>query len=243
MKNILHQTAHQKVCGRMLFATQFIEKKDVVDKKILDIGCGFGWQEIYALENCCRSIDAIDANANDIVTARHEIKDRRVHFRIGSALTLPYPDRSYDTVIAWEIIEHLPKHAEKRMFEEVRRILKRRGVFYMSTPYNNFFTVLFDPAWWITGHRHYSEKQVQKFGQDVGLAVRKIAIKGGLWEIGSILNLYVAKWIFRRFPFYNSFFERKQNAEYKMKKGMATIFCKFQKSSSARASLRGISAF
>ena len=73
---------------------------------------------------------------------------------------------------SWEVLEHIPKDTEKKMFNEVNRVLKPGGIFYISTPYNNVISNIFDPAWWLIGHRHYSLEKVKKYAQDAGFEIK-----------------------------------------------------------------------
>lgn len=63
----------------------------------------------------------------------------------------------------------------------------------------------------------------------MGFVLEKSEIKGGLWSILSILNLYISKWIFRRGPFFPFFFEKKINKELSQKNGFFNIILKFKK--------------
>ncbi len=42
--------------------------------------------------------------------------------------------RKFDVVVAFEVIEHLPIGTHKRFLENVKKILKKRGDFLISTP-------------------------------------------------------------------------------------------------------------
>jgi SAM-dependent methyltransferase len=129
------------------------------------------------------------------------------------------------------VIEHIPKGTENLMFNEVARLLKPDGVFYLSTPYRSFFTNILDPAWWLVGHRHYSRQSLENFAAASSLKIETVVIKGGWWSLINILNLYISKWIFRRKPFLESFFSDKENVEYMENDvGFANIYIKFRKS-------------
>ncbi len=58
------------------------------------------------------------------------------------------------------------------MFSEAYRVLKKGGVFYLSTPYDNFFAKIFDPAWYF-GHRHYSLNRLKNFAELNGFIIDK----------------------------------------------------------------------
>lgn len=229
MKNIINAKPDTELHGRVLYSTQFVDDTDVKNKDILDIGCGFGWFELDALKKGCHKIVGLELSNEDLKTAKENIKDERIEFGVGSAINIPYENKVFDTIVTWEVVEHIPCGSETQMFGEANRVLRDDGMFYLSTPLNNFFADAFDPAWWLIGHRHYSKNKIVKLGENNGFKIEKIILSGGIWEILGINNLYIAKWIFRRQPFFEKFFHKKQDAEYKKEKGFTNIFIKFRK--------------
>lgn len=228
MRNIIKEKPTDEINGRSLYNTQFISDEDLKDKTVLDIGCGFGWFELNAQKRGVYKIIGLELNEKDLETAKKYIQNNNVEFKNGSAISLPFPNNFFDTVVSWEVIEHIPKNTELKMFEEVKRVLKPKGVFYLSTPYSSFFSIIFDPAWWLINHRHYSREKLVSYAQyEKNFRIGKIITKGGFWELLGINNLYISKWIFRRRQFFEKFISKKQNLEYKKEKGFANIFCKF----------------
>jgi 2-polyprenyl-3-methyl-5-hydroxy-6-metoxy-1,4-benzoquinol methylase len=229
MYNLIKEKPTDTLHGRALYNTLFVQENDIKNKKILDIGCGFGWFELNAILRECENVIGIEIAEEDLLTVRKYIKDSRVDFKVGSAIKLPFENNKFDTIVSWEVIEHIPKNTENKMFSEVNRVLKNNGVFYLSTPFNSFFSNIFDPAWWLIGHRHYKKNDLINFAESNGFKIEKIILNGGIWEILGINNLYIAKWIFRRTPFFEKFFNEKQDKEYKKQKGFTNIFIKFKK--------------
>jgi SAM-dependent methyltransferase len=231
MKNLLNERPDLNLHTRLKFSNNLVDVGDIRNKKVLDIGCGFGWFELNALKKGVREIAGIEITALDLQPAKENIKDKRAIFKIGGALKLPFGDNYFDTVVAWEVIEHIPKNTENKMFSEVRRVLKKNGVFYLSTPYDSFWSKYFDPAWWLIGHRHYSKEKLIDCGNKNGLSVAKIYLKGRWWGLVNLLNLYIAKWIFRRESFSEDKLITKEDHEYESDKGFMGIFVKFEKRS------------
>lgn len=229
MKNISKQTPRDIISGRRLFNTLFVDNKDLEGKKILDIGCGYGWFELKVVEEGVKMVIGVEPSANDLTTARKYIQNPKIIFREGNAINLPFGERSFETVVAWEVIEHLPPSSEEKMFNEVVRVLKSKGTFYLSAPFDSVFSKIFDPAWWLFSHRHYRFRRLQSLGENAGLKIEKAVVKGNFWEILSINNLYLAKWIFRRRPFFQEFLNKKQNEAYGKEKGFTNIFIKYRK--------------
>ena len=53
------------------------------------------------------------------------------------------------------LLEIKLKNTERKALEEIKRVLKKDGNLFISTPANNFSN-FFDPAWYF-GHRHYNK--------------------------------------------------------------------------------------
>ncbi len=229
MKNIINIKPTEKLHGRALYNTVFIDEVDIVNKDILDVGCGYGWFELNAYERGCKKIVGIELLDQDLETARDNINSSMIEFCVGDAVALPFKEKCFDTVVSWEVIEHISSGMEKDMFIEVSRVLKNGGTFYLSTPLNNVLSNIFDPAWWLIDHRHYNRCDLIKFSEKCGLVLEKVVLSGGIWGILWINNLYIAKWIFRRKPFFEDFFNKKQDKEYLAENGFTNIFVKFRK--------------
>lgn len=213
MKNIINEKPITNAHGRTLLNVVFVDKKDYQNKKMLDIGCGMGWFELIADLKGCDSIYGIEISEQDLLAAKKNINNNKIHFKVGDATNIPFTDNFFDTVVSWEVIEHVPKQAENKMFQEVNRVLKVGGSFYLSTPHNSILSKITDPAWWLLGHRHYSDRQLINFGQQNGFQINRIIIKGGFWEMLSIVNLYSQKWLFHRRPILEQFVTKKVDQE------------------------------
>ena len=231
MKNILHEEPldFADLHGRLKYSCLFVAGDDIKGKELLDIGCGFGWFELYTIKKGVKSIVGLERSEEDLHTAKAYIKHPNVSFQIGTAIDLPFKDNSFDAVVCWEVIEHLPKNTEYRMFRDICRVLKSRGRFYLSTPYASFLSITFDPAWWLIRHRHYTSRKLIKLAQETGFEVENVVLNGGWYELIGMNNMYVSKWIFRRSPFLKDFFDRKQDEEYHRSNGFANIFLKLAK--------------
>lgn len=228
MKNILDDTPFFVPHGRLLRSLKFVSSGDIKDKAILDVGCGYGWFEVDVLKRGAKKITGIEISEDDLKTVKKNIKDKKATFLTGSAIKLPFKDNTFDTVVCWEVIEHIPKDTEDIFFSEVYRVLKAKGSFYLSTPHHAFFSTYTDPAFWLTGHRHYTSHKLSELGKRHNLAVKSIHVYGGFWTVISLLNMYIAKWVFRRGRFFNDFFTRRDDEDYQ-KNGFYNIFVKYIK--------------
>src|SRR5690606_14218866 len=103
---------------------------------------------------------------------------RDLSFKVGSAERLDFPDDSFDVVVMLEVIEHIPENMEESVIKESFRVLKKNGSLIITTPYHHPISILFDPAYFLIGHRHYSEKYLSDLLERNGFNIKKIYKKG-----------------------------------------------------------------
>lgn len=229
MKNVLDQKPTLDLPARLQGCADFVSDTDILGKTVLDVGCGFGSFVLYLLEKGATQATGVEITESDIKTAKQNIHSEKTNFLVGSAIQIPVPDNSFDTVVSFDVIEHIPKHTEPQMFSEIMRVLKPGGSFYLSTPFQSIFSNACDPAWFVAGHRHYSQKELQKFGSDQGFFCELVETRGGWWSFWGILNMYISKWIFRRPVFFQKFFQKKETREYLKNGGFINILVHYKK--------------
>lgn len=121
--------AYDRRTGRFsrLLARPFIEFAGVKDgERLLDVGCGTGALAFTAAGLMRRSeIVGIDSSATFIEHARSQTHDPRITFEIGNALSLPYPDGSFDQCLCLLVIQLIP---DIRLgLAEMRRVTRAGG--------------------------------------------------------------------------------------------------------------------
>jgi ubiquinone/menaquinone biosynthesis C-methylase UbiE len=225
MKNFLNEIPELNLHGGQAYAVNnLIKPYDLVGKELLDIGCGFGWFEEHVRKKGIKKITAMEYTDVDLETIRKFISDPLVEFSVGSAIKLPFPDESFDTVVSWEVIEHIPRYNEAQMLKEMKRVLRPGGRIYLSTPYSSLLTNLLDPAFFLTGHRHYKPSDIEKFARESALTIESMTVKGGILDSIFVINLYISKWVFRRGPFFQAFFNRSADSRYLRSHGSFQLF-------------------
>jgi SAM-dependent methyltransferase len=109
--------------------------------KVLDLGCGSGRHAFEALRRGAR-VTCLDLLTEDLrtalatLTAMVEAGQAPAGASFGAvratALALPFPDRSFDHVIAAEVLEHIPQ--DEVAIGEVARVLRPGGTLAVSVP-------------------------------------------------------------------------------------------------------------
>jgi len=228
MKNILDERPIDDLHGRCLYTTNFVDKKNIEGKTVLDIGCGYGWFELFSVKNGVKKIVATEINEKNFETAKKYLKNKKIIFTVSDSVVLPFDDESFDTVVSWEVIEHIPSAFQMKYVSEISRVLKKRGTMYLSTQNFNIFANIFDLAWWF-GHRHYKMSCLKKMFGKFGFKLIDFKIKGNFWEIFYIFDLYFSKWVLRRKSILKNFINPKNDEAFFNNNGIAIIFCKFRK--------------
>jgi SAM-dependent methyltransferase len=95
------------------------------DGFVLDAGCGPG---AYVGGTLAR---VRELTTLDIAHGRLELVDRRAHRVCGDVQTLPFPDGTFDAVMAMHMLYHVPDIALAA--SELRRVLRTGGVLYAFT--------------------------------------------------------------------------------------------------------------
>lgn len=153
--------------------------------KFLDVGCGHGkWG--YLIKKYRRrsaegsvSVTGIDLFEPHIAPLKREgVYDSLV---VGSAINMPFADKSFDSAIACEIIEHLSQADGKKLISELKRV--SRLSFVVTTPN---FACIREGCKTLNGYNeyeahlyNYSYKEFCKLGftQVVGMGIKTLSGK------------------------------------------------------------------
>ena len=238
MRNILHDTAEAfgRLHGRPRYICEWIPPDHINEKAILNVGCGFGWFERFVAEHRSPTrIVGIEPTQKDLQSAVTGLAGLPVELVLGSALALPFADESFDTCLCSEVLEHIPRASESILFSEIFRVLRAGGNAFVTTPAATPIAICSDPAFWLTGHRHYSIPQIERFASSAGFSIESIEIRGRWMDLISLWDLYISKWIFRRQPCLVKMTASTLDEEYLVPKGFMGIFCVLKKPESKKS--------
>jgi SAM-dependent methyltransferase len=102
---------------------------------IAELCCGRG-EAARMLHNRLRRCIGVDVSAGLLEIARRDLPDERFFFVQGDATILPLADDVFDNVVMLGGIHHVPDR--RRLYSEVRRILKPGGRFFFREPVDDF---------------------------------------------------------------------------------------------------------
>lgn len=116
--------------GNWVFAHYDLQKQS----KILELGCGSGgmWKRhIHEIPKTTH-ITLTDVSIGMLDSAQEKLNGQvQFSFAQVDIQNIPYPDNSFDVVIANMMLYHVPNVAQA--LQEVQRVLKPDGVFYCAT--------------------------------------------------------------------------------------------------------------
>jgi SAM-dependent methyltransferase len=92
--------------------------------RVLEIGCGFGRLSPVFAELATEHV-GVDINAEALAAARATYP--ALEFREASVTDLPFDDGSFDVVVTWTVLQHLPPGLVDDALAEVRRVLVPAG--------------------------------------------------------------------------------------------------------------------
>lgn len=96
--------------------------------KIVEVGCGTGYGSAVLASDAKITAFDISKQAISYAVKVHPGPD----YVVGSATALPLSDESVDTIVSFEVIEHLTEPEE--FLDECKRVLRKDGAIMLSSP-------------------------------------------------------------------------------------------------------------
>lgn len=177
------------------YRNYFFARKYIKNKKILDVGCWTGQFEELVVKDA-KEIVGIDPGAEAIKYAKQRFP--AVKFITGTLDTISFPKNSFDAVTLFDVLEHLPANTEVETLKKIHSLLKPNSYLIITTPNDHFLSVLLDPAFFLLGHRHYSQSALKDNLYRSNFQIEKIFTYGNLATLlDGILDL-IEKYIIHK---------------------------------------------
>lgn len=99
--------------------------------RILDVGCGVGYITAY--------LDAIGMDVDTIVLRLAKSSNPHLDLVRASCEAPPFRDSTFDTVLCYNVLEHLTEDERKKTFEGQKRVLNDEGILIAGTEDLKYF--------------------------------------------------------------------------------------------------------
>lgn len=129
-------------------------------KRVLDYGCGTGYGTSL-LSAYCTKITGIDISPEAVNYAQSHFSASNLSYlqiKPAEIAPLPFPDRSFDAVLSFQVIEHVQDTAV--YLREIDRVLTPDGQVAIATPDRSARLFSFQKPWNIWHLREYTKKQL-----------------------------------------------------------------------------------
>ena len=231
MNNVFTQ---EKELGNIGSSLDYFMKFNIQKSaKILDIGCNYGSLIYNLYKKGYRNVYGVDINNTSIekgVNCYNEIK-RRLFAYDGNIL--PFPEKEFDVVLMFDVIEHIP-NIRDFLKNQVNRIIRGNGVLIFQTPNKpiNIIWVYIDNhsflvKWWeehcslqtywslkrILKNSNFLDIKLEKYNIYTKHNVNKIKKKAG--HLGIFLLKAISKMPLVLYPnFYGSCVKNEKSSNY-----------------------------
>jgi len=144
------------------------------DRLVLDAGAGVGYGPAL-LGGYAKKVYAFDYDTEATRYARERFGSDRVEFLTGDVAVVPFRNDTFDVVVSFEVIEHVPDH--ERFLGEICRIMKPTGTLLVSTP-NKVTSGLFRRKAGFTYDAHVSEVGLAEFRRELQARFASVDLLG-----------------------------------------------------------------
>lgn len=143
---------------------------ELIGKKVLDLGCGFGWHCRYAREQKASSVVGVDLSANMLERAGQMTDDSQIQYLQAAIEDIEFAENEFDLVISSLALHYVENFEE--ICGKVYRYLADGGSFVLSVEHP-VFTSLAAQDWhyspegeklhWPVDHYHEEGPRVARF--------------------------------------------------------------------------------
>ena len=152
---------------KIIFDWVFRVLDDYPEPRVLDVGCGTGFNVEYLQTRDYEHVVGIDFSAEALFFCRSRNLSNLI---CGDATYLPLQRETFDVIMALDLIEHLA--ADTQALREFARVLRPGGTLIIFAPAFNFLWGLQDEV-----SHHYRRYTADELGQKlegVGLSIYKL---------------------------------------------------------------------
>lgn len=107
---------------------------DFKGKRVLDLGCGYGWHCIYAMEQGASSVVGVDLSRKMLEVAREKTPYPQVEYICSAMEDVEFPAESFDVILSSLAVHYVEDY--ESLIIKIHRMLKSGGtlVFTVEHP-------------------------------------------------------------------------------------------------------------
>ena len=100
---------------------------------VLELGCGKA-EKTYLIAQKAASILALEVDETQLAIHKTSTAGKNIRFEHGGAENIPASNASFDLVLMFKSLHHVPAEQMESGFSEIHRVLKPGGMAYISEP-------------------------------------------------------------------------------------------------------------
>lgn len=109
---------------------------DLQGARVLDLGCGFGWHCLYALEQKASSAVGVDISEKMLAEAQKKTNSPHIKFIRQAVEDIDFPNESFEVVISSLALHYVENFAD--IVSKVKKCLSAGGTFVFSVEHPIF---------------------------------------------------------------------------------------------------------
>ncbi len=168
------------------------------DSKILDIGCNLGSLINLIYEDGYKRVYGLDIRSEAINKGKQLYPQLASNLKDYNGNVIPHKANSFDVVLMFDVIEHIP-NLERFLEQEVYRVLKKDGIFMFQTP-NKYSNIV----WEMISSRSLTKWRKYHPSLQTPRSLRNLLESKGFKEIrigkGQVLTEYNKEKVRRKVP-------------------------------------------
>jgi 2-polyprenyl-3-methyl-5-hydroxy-6-metoxy-1,4-benzoquinol methylase len=131
-------------CEKHLNYNLITEKQKFLEGRVLDLGCNNGALDILLARRGSRVV-GVDLNHKALQAGRKLLGvempavRERLSFVEAFLQALPFQSGNFDTVVMFDVLEHLYAKDHPKIMEEIKRVLKSSGHLFIAVPYGHHY--------------------------------------------------------------------------------------------------------
>ena len=123
------QAKERKANTLLRILRHYFADESVSHMSLLDVGASTGFIDNY-LSQSFIEVRGIDIDSRAIDYAVKTFTKENLQFQVGDAMSINFPDNSFDVVVCSQVYEHVPD--ARKMMDEIFRVLKSGGICYFA---------------------------------------------------------------------------------------------------------------